>query len=275
MQGKAALFFWDATSASFYRQVPVADPLVTALINVNGLLYVFSGNAQKGMRLSVYAGGDSLQQVAFLEEGAPPFAGSVEAWANKIYFGTWITYPEEAGVVFAFGSKNAELPQGFHCVIRTTSTGANPMVTAIKHVQQASNVTPQMVVGWGDDSAKGLDKRASSGTYDSIIRFPFVNIGQKFKIEKIKIPVGKAVATNMTITPKIYVDDNVDGTSPDHTLAVINDTNYSGKRNIVYKNPKMKVNPEHNFMLELNFAGTVELPVLFPISIDLDILDDE
>lgn len=273
MQGKGALFFWDTTSASFYRQVPVADPLVTALLNVNGILYIFSGNAQKGCRVSQYAGGDSVIQVGFLEEGNPPFAGAVESWANRIYFGSWVSKPEAAACVFAIGSKNEFLPQGFHNVIRSTASGASKNVTCLKHVLQADNITPQFVVGWGDGSAYGLDKKSSSATYDSIIQFPFFNIGKQFKIEKLQIPLTNAVGANMSITPKIYVDDNL---SSGTALTVINNTNFpNSERNIVYKQPSNEFNPKHNMMLELAFAGTAELGVTFPITILVDILDDE
>jgi len=86
-QGSGALFFWDTIASSFYRQVPIPDPLVTAMKYLNWDLYIWSGNAVNGVRLSVYAGGQTVSQVAFLEEGTPPMAGAVDALGSKIVFG--------------------------------------------------------------------------------------------------------------------------------------------------------------------------------------------
>lgn len=272
-QGGAALFFWDTTSASFYRQVPIDDPYVTAIRNVNGVLHVFSGGGQGGMRISQYLGGDSVAEIAFLEDGLPPFPGAVEVVASRIFFGTPVTYPSAAGTVFSYGSKKASLPQSFHCIIKSTSAGANPVVTSIKAFLQDQNVSNQLVVGWGDDSAKGIDKKSASGTYGSVLRFPWFNVGKKFKIDKIQIPLAQTVAANMSLTPKIYIDDDV--TTANQTLTAINSTNYPSKKNIVYKRPSITASPDHNFMLELNWAGTVACPVNFPITIDIDIVEDE
>lgn len=273
VQGSAALFFWDTISDSFYRQVPVKDTLVTSMLNINGSLFVFHGNAQRGFTVSQYAGGDSLQQVVFFEEGFPPLAGAVDAIGTKIVMGSWISYPETAGCVLSVGSKNLQLPQGLHNIVKSTSAGANPMVTALKQIQQDSSVTPKLIVGWGDDSAKGIDKYSTTATYASRIRFPWINIGQEFSISKIVIPLAATVAENMSVTPKIYVDDNASTAA--ETLQAINDTNYDGKKTITYKTPEIETRGEHNMMLELNFAGTVQLPINFPITIYVDITETE
>ena len=272
-QGPAALFFWDVSSSSFYRKVEIAEPLATAVKNVNGILHVWAGNATGGFRVMQYAGGDSFVTVAYSEEGTPPFAGAVEALGGRVYWGGSQTKPEVCGVVYALGSKHPLVPQGMHSVIRSTSSGTTPHVTAVKNVLQDASKEPDLVVGWGDGSGKGIDQKASSGTYDSIIRFPFINIGQKFTIEKIQIPLGTAVAANMTVTPTVYLDDDV---SSGTALTVINNTNYSGsEKNIVYKQPNIELNGNHNFCLELAFTGTAELPVVFPIKFLIDIKDDE
>lgn len=274
-QGSAALFFWDATSSSFYRQITLPDPLATALLYANGILYCWSGNASNGVRLSAYLGGEIVRQVAFLEEGTPPLAGAVDVIGNKIVFGGWTSYPEATACVYAYGSKNELLPKGLHNIVRTTSAGTTPTCTAVKFFQQADFITPQIVVGWGDDTAgaggKGLDKLSTTGTYDAHYRSEVFNIGRPFNIESIIIPLGKAVAANMTITPKIFVDDDVTtGTS----LTVINNTNFSGKKTIVYKSPSMKaIQAEHNFMLALEFTGTVSLPVLMPIEVTISVIE--
>lgn len=277
-QGKSALFLWDTTSTSFYRgPIYLPDPLVTAMINVNGNINIFSGNAQNGFRVSQYVGGDSVRDLVFFEEGNPPFPGAVDAIGNKLIFGTSTTYPATTASVFAFGSKSARLPQALHNIIYSTSTGATPVVTALKYVQQASNITPSAIVGWGDAIGYGIDKRSTTATYKSIWRSKMFTVGRKFVVKEIRIPLGKTVAANMSITPKIYVDDG----STITTLSAINNSNFNNIRKAIYKQPEITdsngVNTGglNNFFLELTWSGTSSLPVLLPIEIIVDIYEDE
>jgi hypothetical protein len=261
IQGKAAIFFWDTVNSSFYRQINLQDSLVSALLNSNGTLYVFSGNTVNGVRVSKYLGGDVMSQLSFQDEGFPPFAGAIDAIGNKIMWGGFVTYPEAAAVVSSYGSKS-NLPLGLHNIARSTSAGANQNVTALKIVQQDSGLQPKMAIGFGDDSVKGLDKYSSSATLASVWRSQCFSIGKSFTIKKIRIPLGVTLASNMTITPKIYIDD----ASSSKTLSVINSTNYSG-RQVTLPVDKAGTN---NFILELRWTGTVVCPVIFPIIIDLE-----
>lgn len=275
-QGNAALFFWNTVDESFYRQVPVPDPIATCVKNINGSLVVFSGNASAGMRASAYVGGETLQPILFMEEGTPPFQGAVDSVSDKIYFGNWTTYPEVSASVFSFGSKRPDLPRALHCPARTTSDGATPTVTAVKVIQQANNSTPRMIIGWGDSGDYGIDQLSTSATINSPWRSEVIQVNQPFTIEKIRIPLGAAVAVNMEIIPTIYFDENW---SSGTNLTTINNTNYpNNERNIVYKNPtlsNLNLKGAHNFILELNFGGTVNLPVLLPIEITIDILNND
>jgi len=274
-QGPAALFFWDTHEDFFFNQVDLADPLGTALLNVNGLLYVFSGNASSGFRISKYIGGDSLIEVSYFEDGHPPFAGAVEAVGSKMLFGSTTSYPEASASVLSFGSKRGDLPQKLHNIIRSNATGADtPRITSLKRVQQASNVDPKVIVGWGDGSGYGLDK-SGTGTFNSVWRSELFKINKPFRIERIRIPLGTALATNMEIVPKLIIDDG----SATKTLQTINTTNYTaGARKIIYKPEELltdDANGENNFMLELNWGSTTQLPVLLPIEIDVITNDEE
>lgn len=111
--------------------------------------------------------------------------------------------------------------------------------------------------------AKGLDKFSTSATLASVWRSATYNIGKSFTIKKIRIPLGATLAANMTITPKLFIDD----ASSSKTLNTINSTNYSGRQVTLFPD-KAGTN---NFMLELRFTGTVQLPVIFPILIEVDI----
>lgn len=266
-QGNAALFFWDKVSSSFYNQVPLLDPLATALLNHNGLLYIWTGNFQDGMRLSVYAGGSVIKTIEYYEEGNSPFQGAVRAYGDRIVWGSYVSYPDTAGCVWAYGSKNPKFPKGLHNIARISGTGTNPLITALNYSLQKSSRQPQMQIGWRDDAGYGIDKFNSSGNYNSVWRSQIYNINKGFKITKIELNFAKTVSANMTITPTLYFDNLSSNTA----LTTINNTNYSNNEKRVYIYPKNGNTGLLNFLLELKWTGTVSLPVLLPIKIFIDV----
>ncbi len=275
-QGRAALFFWDTLSNTYYNQVNLPDPLVTALLNKNGILYVFSGNVPGGARVSTYSGGNSVQQVAYLEEGFSPLAGGVDAFGDRVSFGGFTTYPKTSASVFSVGSKLGGT--SLHNTVATTSAGTNPIATCVKYVQQANNSAPRVIVGWRDGATSKLDYNNDtdgSFTCNSVFRTQVFTPGAKFVVRSIRLPLTAAVDSSTTITPKIWVDDE----SSSFTLDTINNTNFSGKRNVLYKNPKMdgtqEVSGFHNLFLELTFSGARYIGVTFPIQIEVEIYEDE
>jgi hypothetical protein len=270
-QGGASLFFWDTFDDTFYNEVPLSDPMATAILNSNGRLYIWSGNSQNGCRLSEYLGGDSVREIAYLEEGAPPFAGAVDSLGSRLAWGVYTTYPEDSASIMAFGSKSSRLPAGMHNIIRATSSGANRNVTSAKFVQQSSNIRPRMVVGWNDDSGSGLDKYNSGATLNNIWRSKLYTIGNKFNIHKISMRLGREIAANMEVSVKIYIDD----LSSSFTLSTVNNTNFSGRK-VIYKRPGLdNVRGENNFLIELSWGGTAELPVTLPLTIYGEVFEDE
>jgi len=150
VQGTAALFFWDTIADSFYRQIPVQDALVTALLNVNGHLYVWSGNANSGYRMSEYIGGETLRQVVMIQEGCLPFPGGVTSINDRVLWGSNIGYPADKAIVWAYGSRDNRIPAGLHCVVCTTASGSYPTTTCVKTVEQFNDSNPRVVVGWAD-----------------------------------------------------------------------------------------------------------------------------
>ena len=275
--GKAALFLWDTYSNGWYQAIYLSDPIISALKNVNGSVYVFSGNTQSGCRVSVYSGGQSVSQVAYLDEGMPPLAGDIDSFGDKVYFGGFTTYPARSASVFSLGSKFADQRFALHNVIRTASAGTSPAVTMVKNIQQANFSYPRFIVGWRDGSVSGATDQFSngSGTFNSVFRTEVFKTEGRFVINKIFIPLTKAVDSGTSITVKVYVDTE----TTSFTLDTINDTNFSGLKNILYKNPKMdNTNPVtgyNNFFLEFTFTGSTVNGILFPIKIDTEIFDDE
>lgn len=271
-QGKASLFFWDTFNSSFYREVPLADTLVTAMTNSGGNLYIWSGSAQGGSRLSRYLGGESLDEIVFVEDTFPPFAGAIDTLGSRVSWGVTTTYPEASVSVYSYGSKTANLPKGLHNTDRSTSAGANGVMTSLMYVQQATSEKPKAILGWGDDSNKGLDKSSATATFNSVWRSKVFNVNQKFRIDRVKIPFGAALATNMSVTPKVYIDNDV---ATGSAYTAINTTNVAtGAQKRIYKSPDEKQSGFTNFFLELNFAGTVALPILLPIEIEIELLDE-
>lgn len=272
-QGKAAIFFWDPTNTdSFYRQVALPDPLGTALLNVNGILYCWSGNAANGVRLSQYIGGETIKEVTYQEEGVPPLAGAVDALGSRLVWGAMTTYPEASASVVAYGSKNDLLPKGLHNVVRSTSVGSTQNVNSLKYVQQASNITPRLIVGWGDASAKGLDKLSTTATFNSTWRGPVFNINKEFVLKKLIIPLAGVVDTNTSLTVTVFLDDGTVSVP----LTTINNATYSGRRKILYKAVELNTClGENNFYIQIKWQGTTQMPVLLPITVVVDISNDE
>ena len=280
-QGKPYLFLWDTISPSFYRQIPLPDSLVTALYNKNGQLYVFTGHTINGARVSEYAGGYNLNTIRYFEEGTSPFAGAVDAYGDKLVFGAYTTTPQTSASIFGIGSVHPQEGVGLHNIAKSTSGGSNQSVSSVKFVEQhQTGATPRMIIGWGDNDAKGLDKFSATATETSYWQSQIFNVGQKFYIKKIRIPMGAVVDDGgVAITPKIWTDDE----SVNFTLPAINTTNFNNEKNIVYRSPGMaessssgELNPqgEHNFMLEFAFTGTSVRSIIFPITIEIETIDD-
>jgi hypothetical protein len=271
-QGQASYVLWDPTDtvSFFFGPEPLPDVMATAAYNKDGTIFIFTGNTQSGTRVSEFAG-NSVKPLLTLEDSLPPFPGAVDAVGERVVWGGFTTNPNANACVYAWGSKDPRLPTGLHNILKTSSAGSNPIVTALKHVLQSSYKQPQFAVGWHDGSDNGIDKYSSSATLASNIRFMF-NIGKKFQITSIRIPLAGAVDSNTTITPKVYLDD----LSSSKTLTVINNTNNPSARKAIYKGAELKdYEGENNFVLEINWTGTTPLPVALPIRIKVEIKEDE
>lgn len=264
-QGKSALFFWDTSeTSSFYRQIDIPEPLVSALINRNGVIYVFAGQGSAfGYSIYRYLGGNSLEKIDVVEDGHAPYAGGVENLGTRIAWGTTTTYPANSVSVMSLGSKNQAVKSTvLNNIIKSSSSGANGLISAIKSVNNASMIAPRLIVGWKDDSDTGIDA-IGNATGSGVIRWAIQTQG-KFTIEKIKLVNYPAIGATTSITPKIYANDTAYSTS--NNLLVINNTNFSGKRTVeLYPNG---VTGEGYFEFELTFANTnITQSVLLPIEI--------
>jgi len=254
-QGPAALFFWDGVSPSFYRQIDVQDPMVTALKTVNGTLWVFSGNASSGCRVSKYNGGEELEQTEFIEDGLSPQPGAVDSIGSRVTWGGYVTFPTTVAVVFARGSKlGADM--GLHCVAKSSSGDATPTVTAVRYTQQADGKTPRFVMGWAGTTSGnyGLDKYSQTSISFAQIYLPYVSVGRKFRVLRVEVEFEKAMESGVSVVGNVYYDS----LSNSDTMTTLNNTNYSGKTRVVQKYPEISVVGGDGFSVQFEFQSTVQ-----------------
>lgn len=273
-QGPSALFFWDKKSQTFYRQVPLQETLVSALLNKNGELYAFAGSSSNiGMSMHKYLGGFSFEQMVFQEEGYAPPAGAVDHYGNRIVWGGRTTYPDNSASIFSMGSKNQKLPKrAIHNIAKSGVGGTDPFITAVKYAQQKSASTPRVVMGSRDDADTRLEILGGS-SIDGEWRSKIFPVGKKFTVEEVRIPLAQALTTGVAIIPKLHVDNG----SAVITLPTINHANYPSAVKVEYKKEKLRelqAGGEFDMFLELEMGGSVVDSVIFPIEILINTLED-
>ena len=270
-QGQAALFLWDTFASSFYIQIPINNPLATALFNRNGTLHTFSGNRNSGFVVSRYLGGYTFEDIDFFEEGLPPFAGAVDAYGSRLSFGSSITDPLLGAVVWGLGYKSPKLPsRARHSIASATlGGGTTPIITAVKYVQQASGISPKVIMGWHDNTGDGIDK--AGGTDSCVFKSEVFHEDTPFVIDSIRFALSRAVGSTTTIVPKIFYDNETTA----KTLATVNDTNYTNSERVIhYKAAEIEASTTTNFLAQFNFliqftlTGTDNNPILLPVIIN-------
>lgn len=266
MRGK--LSFWDTTSDSFTSITSIEAPnekeIFTAIKNVNGTLYVFSGFITGGCRVSKMISGYSLEEVVYLPEEYPPISkGAVDHIINRFVWGSNTIEPEASGAVFAIGSKEQKLPSGLQNILRCTATEDNAMVTAVKYMQSNGKIM-QPIIGWKADSSEfGIDKISTTYGNNNVFRSEVIVIDTfdegKFTLKRLRIPFVQAIAANMTLKIYIYGDNAVNS----RTWTISNATRYSGKRFVVIR-PEIEFS--NNLFIQLEWEGTSLLTVALPIT---------
>lgn len=267
----AKISFWDTSSVSFNKitDVELFDPLITAMRNVNGNLYVFSGSSAGGCRVSVFLGGYTIQEIAYLPDEYPPISqGAVDHILSRIAFGSAIiSDPEAAAAVFAIGGKQNNFLKGIHAILRPSNTGNNPIVTAICYPEVNNGGIIQPIVAWKDDSAKGIDKLSTTYGNYNVWKSTLYRVGSEFKIKKFLMPLVQAVAANMVLKVKIISADGADT----ETIATINNTNFPSSEQLIKLFPtKTFIN---NFYLQLEWEGSALLTVGLPIIMEIETLN--
>lgn len=284
-QARAKLAFWDTTSSNVNKLIWVEypDQIITAIKNVNGILYVVSGNIQtSGFRITSFQGGYSFKEEFYSETGEPCLPGAVDALLNRFIFGTHTNVPETDGVVYSKGLQKADLGGGMFGIMRATGSSTSTTVTAVcvaDNVSFSYNTPLIAQTTAGDGSTGATHPIVTQGNeYNnapSVFWSGMFRVGSRFKITKLKIPLGQEIGSGMIVTPTIYVDNGASsfvGGSTDG-LAIINNTNYTGKSMIVMK--PSGVTGEYNFWLELRWTGSTLCTVALPITIEGEMYPNE
>lgn len=278
----AKLAFWDTTSDNFNSIVFVEfpDSLITALKNINGVLYIVSTNSlNKGFRLSRLVGGYTVEEVVYNEFGQAPLAGGVDGTANRILFASATDVPEASACAFSYGLQKGSLSNGLFNIAGFTD-GAMATSLIIPNMSTETGdansgfgfYTP--MVGWSGASYDGEVSVIKRNTdYTSQVWWSqMYRIGQPFKITKIRIPLAQSIIDGMVIVPKIYVD----GGATVYTLTEINNTNDSGKYNILRRADAngATITGQNNFFIAFEWNGTKLITPALPILIEYETTDD-
>jgi hypothetical protein len=281
VSGAPALFLWDTTDEdSFYRQIDLPELReITALQNKGGRIYVFGGNTSgQGYTVGVYDGAFGLEHTEFFPDGHPPLASAVAVFGNRISWGS-----KAAGalagatpMVISMGYKNPKW-NGRAIHSPAAPTGDQTTISALAYVQKTSGQTPRYVIGSRGDTFQRLSTLNTGGTQNSAIEFGEFVIGQPFKVTKIRILLDGSVSSGVNFQPLLLFDN----LASVYALRDVDNSNYPGKRRIVWKRPELdevkggiSAQGSHSFRLIFNYSGNILRSILLPITIELELLDD-
>ncbi len=226
------LNLWDGIAEEPYRKIDLPYRFVSAITRHNGIPYIFGGD-ELGYSISQYTGGDTVQQIYYLDNGLMPLQGAVRNSFNRIEWGSSQEYPEDRGCVWAIGSRTGQ--SGLHNII-----SAGGQVSALGEVI----ATDEGIFDKGGD-------------YVSIWRSEMMSFGRPFNIEEVIIPLKKEVESGK-ITINFYYDNET-----------IKKTWEVEKG--IYDSSIIKIEPESdgvsNFFIEIIWNTEEFNPVLLPISI--------
>lgn len=275
---RAKIAFWDTTSQNFNSIIWVEFPdgFITGLKNLNGTLYIISGETSSyGFRISRYIGGFSIEDVAVYAFGYPPLPGAIVADGNRLMFGVQAyggaNILDGTGAVFSLGLGNTRLGQHMFSNIRASGT-----VTALAASRNSSTTAITLpIVAWskGLTSPNGIDVPTNGGypytQNPAYFESQIYRTGGSFKITKIRIPFVAKLTTNMSLTPAIYDSND----TLIQTLTTITGSNYPNKRVVTLRPQNLIVNSD--FYMSLQWGGADLCTVGLPIVITCEPVEDD
>lgn len=276
---RAKIAFWDTLSTNFnsITWVEFPDGLITAMKNVNGTLYVFSAPSEKsnGFRVSRYVGGYTFEEIWSSEEGTAPLPGAVDGTSSRLVFGSFTLIPKSTGCIYSLGLSANGISNGIFCPF-SSNIADNTFVTTLMLPSYSGRGKGWDYPVWGSGDFSSTFRledpgNGSSADMNAVFWSQVYRIGQRFKITKIRIPLGEALTASSQITPKIYTDDGF-GTA--FTLTAITSANFGTTQRTIIIHPE-NVTGESNFWLELSWGSTYQHVVGLPITIEYEIIPDD
>ncbi len=290
----AKLAFWDTTSQNFnsITWVEFPDPVITALKNVDGVLYIASSNVGGwGFRVSRYVGGNSIEEVAYVESGSSPTQAAMAGTAKRLVFGSNTSIPANAATVYSLGLQQSNLSKGLFSILSPLISGAgNYTVTALSFPSSTDATLNffqyQPVIAWGSGTGTttgiGIPGKGAYDATSSINTMwwsQMYKIGQPFQIKRIRIPLAQTLGAGMSIVPTLFFDNGI----ASQALTTINSTNFSNTAETGFgrvANIRLAgdgtniMRGQTNFWLELKWGSTGLCIVDLPILIEFDVVPD-
>lgn len=269
----AKVAFWDTTSPNvskiIWREYP--DSVISAIKNVNGVLYFFSGPIGViGARVMRLVGDYSFEDVLYLPESTSPFPGAVDSTASRVVFAGLIATPASIttrGTVYSLGLRGNQFGSGLFSIHRPAVS--TDYVTAIKlHKNVDGGIGLDMpIVGYNIN----IDKPTGYGNSQNQWFSQVYKVGQPFKITKIRIPLYDFLTSSMSVS--VYIEKDVDsGGGAQKLVGTINSANYGTTTKSIVIRPEDQM-CDHSFSLGLVWTGTALCTVALPITIEYELLD--
>lgn len=273
---KAKIAFWDTTSAkpNSLIWVEFPDQIITAMKNVNGILYVVSGQAKgTGFRLSRFIGGYSFEEVAYFGNGYIPMAGAVYSDATRLFFGG---RDDNAGAcTYMYGLRSEVLGKGIF-PLNASPTAANGAVTALSSQSDSNGDGLGSYPAFGFTDTSSSAYRIGTNSLGSTVTGVLASwesqtfkIGKRFKILSVRLPFGANLPSTALLSVRIYTDN-----AEDSYLIASDLLSHTGKKAVTLRPPStLTITGENDFRLRLGFA-TSTFVVTLPITIEYEVYDD-
>lgn len=275
----AKIAFWDTISQNVNSIIWVEfpDQIITAMKNINGVLYFFSSdNGGLGTRVSRLVGDYTIEEVWYSEVGFAPWPGAVDGYANRLIFGTLVSTPTETemGAVISLGLGKSAYGNGAFCVHRVTDEViGGETITALKIHKGSRTYSNKPIVGTTHHLEISSDNENAYASITNSWWSQFYKVGQPFKITKIRIPIIADTHNSYTLQVRV-MKEFVDGSRP--IIHTIDSATYGNNKALTVVIRPTNLVCQNAFSLGLlwvNCEGFVQ--VALPITIEYELVNDD
>lgn len=274
-KSRAKVAFWDTNSDNVNQitWVEYPDDYISAIKNANGVLYFISGTpGAYGFRVMRYVGGYSFEEVAKIKFSEMPMPGATDAIADQLLFGGSTDKPFDTAylrpAIYSLGLQTGGITRGLFNIFHTNESTKVYSFCVPQENDDLGYLYPVSGIGNG-----GIYSMFSTSSYNNegFWFSKMYNIGQPFKILKIRIPLVEPMSANKSFDVKLWFDSGNDSWT---NVRSINNTNYSGEQNIVLR-PENAVG-NNNFILNIDWSlsNSVLAAIALPITIEYELIDD-